>query len=125
MANPSVSDMDRDKRIGKYLVEKPRAERLFPWQQSGELEAYSDADWGGDNVTWRSVSAGLSLYIAEGNCTLQSKPRQEDCEFKAWRDVLGHRRGLDKAKHVDKYNLWIRETSRSGNEGSGCELESR
>ena len=41
MANPSVSDMERVKRIGRYLVGKPRAVRLFLWQQSGELEAYS------------------------------------------------------------------------------------
>ena len=32
----------------------------FRWQQSGELEAYSDADWGGDKATRRSVSGGSS-----------------------------------------------------------------
>ena len=28
-------------------------------QESGDLEAYSDADWGGDRATRRSVSAGV------------------------------------------------------------------
>ena len=47
---PSVSDMERVNRIGRYLVEKPRAEFLFHLQQSGELKAYSDADWRGDRT---------------------------------------------------------------------------
>ena len=59
MAKPSVSDMERVKRIGRYFVGKPRAECLFHWQQSGELKAYSDADWGGDNSTRPPVSAGV------------------------------------------------------------------
>ena len=59
MAKPTTRDMERVKRIGRYLVGKPRA-RCWPrWQQSGELEAYSDADWGGDKATRRSVSAGV------------------------------------------------------------------
>ena len=51
--NPSVSDMEQVKRIGRYLFEKPRTECLFHWQQSGELVAYSDANWGGDKSTRR------------------------------------------------------------------------
>ena len=54
-----MSDMERDKRIGRYFVGKPRAKCWFRLQQSGELEAYSDADWGGDTATRRSVSAGV------------------------------------------------------------------
>ena len=42
------------KRIGRCLVGKH-------WQQSGELEAYSDADRGGDKVTRRSVPAGVIM----------------------------------------------------------------
>ena len=44
MANPPASDLERAEMIGRNLVGKPRAECLFHWQQSGELEAYSDAD---------------------------------------------------------------------------------
>ena len=61
MANPSASDLERVKRIGRYLVGKPRAVCLFHWQQSGELEAYSDTDWRGDTVARRSVSAGVAM----------------------------------------------------------------
>ena len=47
------------KRIGRYLVGKPRAVCTFSWQQSaGTVNAYSDADWGGDRATRRSVSGG-------------------------------------------------------------------
>ena len=34
---------------------------VFRWQQSGDLKAYSDTDWGGDRATRRSVSAGVIL----------------------------------------------------------------
>ena len=44
MARPTTRDMERVKRIGRYFVWKPRARYWFRWQQSGELEAYSDAD---------------------------------------------------------------------------------
>ena len=44
-----------------YLVGKPRAKCWFLWQQSGDLEAYSDADWGGDRATRRSVSVGVIM----------------------------------------------------------------
>ena len=61
MAKPTTRDMERVKRIGRYFVGKPRARRWFRWQQSGELEAYSDADWRGDKATRRSVSAGVIM----------------------------------------------------------------
>ena len=38
-----------------------RAKCWFLWQQSGDLEAHSDADWGGDRTTRRSVSAGVIM----------------------------------------------------------------
>ena len=41
MAKPTMRDMERVKRIGRYLVGKPRARYWFRWQQSGEHEAYS------------------------------------------------------------------------------------
>ena len=52
---PSMRDMECVKRVGRYLVGKPRAKFWFRWQQSGDLEACSDADWGGDRATRRWV----------------------------------------------------------------------
>ena len=45
---------------------KPRTECLFRWQLWGELEAFSDADWGGDRPARRSVSAGVVMRV--GHC---------------------------------------------------------
>ena len=59
VAKPSVRDMGCVKKIGRYLVGKPRAKCWFRWQQSGDLEAHWAADWGGDRATRRSVSAGV------------------------------------------------------------------
>ena len=61
MAKPSVRDMERVKRIGRYFAGKPRAKCWFRWQQSGKLGAYSDADWRGDKATRRTVSAGVTM----------------------------------------------------------------
>ena len=38
-----------------------KSEVLVRQQQSGDLEANSDADWGGDRATRRSVSAGVIM----------------------------------------------------------------
>ena len=61
-----MRDMERVKRIGRYFVGKPRARFWFRWQQNGQLEAYSDPDWGGDKTTLRSVSAGV--IMRGGHC---------------------------------------------------------
>ena len=66
MAKPTTRDMERVKRIGRYLTGKPRARCWFRRQQSGELETNSDADWGGDKATRRSVSAGV--IMRGGHC---------------------------------------------------------
>ena len=44
MARPSMRDTECVKRIGRYLVGKRRDKCWFRWQQSGDLEAYSDVD---------------------------------------------------------------------------------
>ena len=48
MAKPSLRDTERAKRSGRYFAGKPREKCWFRWKQSGELEAYPDADCGGD-----------------------------------------------------------------------------
>ena len=53
-----MSDLEV-KRTGRYLVGMPRADCLFHLQQSGELEACSDADWRGDKVP-RAVGVSWS-----------------------------------------------------------------
>ena len=62
------------KRIGKYFVGKPRAKCWFRWQQSGDLEAYSDADWeatvskcGPRSIMWKRCR------LPRVSCTPQSR----------------------------------------------------
>ena len=54
LAKPTMRDMGRVKRIGRYFVGKPRAWCWFRW-------LYSDADWRGDEATRRSVLAGVIM----------------------------------------------------------------
>ena len=63
MEKPTVRDMELVKRIGRYFVGKARARCWFGWQQSGELEAYADADWGGDRATGVIMRGGHSLKV--------------------------------------------------------------
>ena len=134
MAKPSVLYMERVKRFGRYLVGKTRAKCWFRWQQNGNLESYSDADWGGDRATRRSVSAGVitrgghclkvwtkkqqvvALSSAESELYAAVKTASEGLGIQSVAKDLGiscGRRGLGKAKHVDMQNLWIQEASKS------------
>ena len=75
MANPTTSDREKVKRIGRYLAGRPRAKCWLSWQQSGEVVAYSDADWGGDKATRRSVSGGV--IMRSGHCLMVWAKRQQ------------------------------------------------
>ena len=128
--------MERVKRIGRYLVGRPRAWCWFRWQQSGALEAYSDADWEGDKGTrpcrlgsLQQVvplsSAASELYAAVKTASeglgIQhiTKDMGISCGLNLHLDAsattcLVNRRGLGKAKHVDMQNLWIQEAPKAG-----------
>ena len=117
MAKPSVRDMERVKRIGRYLLGKPRARCWFHRQQSGELDLYSDADWRGDRPTRRSVSAGVvmrgghclkvwtkkqqvvSLSSAESElyaavkAASEGRPHQRGSGSREWQRTWGYRAG--------------------------------
>ena len=123
-----MRDMERVKRIRRYLVGKPRAKCWFRWQQSGGLEAYSDAGWGGDRATQRTVSAGVimrgglcaAVKTASEGLGIQSitKDMGISCRLNLHLDAsatmcLVNRGGLGKAKHVDMQNLWIQEASKA------------
>ena len=71
--NHRCGTWNASKRIGRYFAGKPRAKCWFRSQQSVELEAYSDADLGGDKATRRSVSAGV--IIRGGHCFSWYGPR--------------------------------------------------
>ena len=101
MAKPSVRDMERAKRIGRYLAGKPRAQCGFRLQQSGELDVYSD--WEGDKTTRRSVSA--VVVMRGGHCLKVWTKKQQVVSLHLDASAtmcLVNRRGLGEAKHMQK-----------------------
>ena len=66
MANPSLLDWRRLKRIGRYLKGKPRLKIHYDWQDYPQSASactracwvQSDSDWAGDRATRKSTSGG-------------------------------------------------------------------
>ena len=114
MANPSASGLERVKRIGRYLVENLRAECFFHEQQSGEIEAYSDADWGGDKVAWRSVSAGV--IMRGGHCESMDQAAVGGvfvhCRMRTARRSQNRVRGMGKTERGEGpgHCMWVEPT---------------
>ena len=49
MARPTVGGMERLKRVGRYLLKRPRYVMRFGYQkQNFSLNCFSDSDWAGD-----------------------------------------------------------------------------
>jgi len=62
MANPTVGDVIRLKRVIRYLKGAPRIVNMFKWQPVySKLVTYSDSDWAGCVKTRRSTSGGMVL----------------------------------------------------------------
>jgi hypothetical protein len=48
MSKPRVSDFQKLRKIGRYLVGKPRLIMRFPWQNKpNRIVAFTDSDWAG------------------------------------------------------------------------------
>eukprot|EP00973_Karenia_brevis_P046223 6408888-Karenia_brevis.AAC.1 len=59
MSDPSVGDMRRLKRLGRYLKGHLRTTHAFPLQDFvGEITIHTDANWAGDKRTRKSTSGG-------------------------------------------------------------------
>ena len=57
MSRPDAQDLRNLKRVGRFLVERPRVGCLFEWQaQPSALHDLADADWAGDRRSRNSVS---------------------------------------------------------------------
>ena len=77
MAAPTVGDWKKLKRLGRYLVGKPRVVTSYPWQEEGkELTGYSDSDWAGCKKTAKSTSGGV---IQRGSHYIRSWSSTQKC----------------------------------------------
>ena len=76
MGAPRKKDMEPLKRVGRYLLAKPRATFLYEWQsQPSELTSFSDTDWAGCRSTRKSTSGGIVLH---GKHFIKSWSRQQN-----------------------------------------------
>ena len=65
MSKPTTGDWAKLKRLGRYLVGRPRLQTTYPWQHAtSEMVAYTDADWAGDKVNRKSTSGGCVMMGA-------------------------------------------------------------
>lgn len=58
MAKPTNLAQEALKRVGSFLIGRPRLVWLYPFQEAGRLDVYSDTDWGGCSRTRKSTSGG-------------------------------------------------------------------
>ena len=61
MSAPTELAMTALKRLGRYLIGKPRLVFRYPFQDAGTIECYSDTDWAGCPKTRKSTSGGVVL----------------------------------------------------------------
>ena len=60
-AHPTQLGLMKLKRLGRYLVGKPRMILKYRYQKPCDIMAYADSDWAGCVRTRRSTSAGLIM----------------------------------------------------------------
>ena len=62
MANPKLSDWERLKRMGRYLVGRMRYVIMYHFQKDTyAINAFSDSDWAGDLASRKSTTGGCLM----------------------------------------------------------------
>ena len=63
MSSPTQGCQDKLKRLGRYLLTKPRAVIKYLWQTvQDKIRVFSDADWAGCKVSRKSTSGGAIMH---------------------------------------------------------------
>ena len=75
MSEPSHGDLERLKRLARYLIGHATMAQVFRWQKRpGKVTCYSDSDRAGDKTTRRSTSAGVIMF---GTHTLKTWSKKQ------------------------------------------------
>ena len=62
MATPTRADVRKLRRLGRYLITRPRVVIEYPYQRhEEEVSGYSDSDWAGCRRTAKSTSGGAVM----------------------------------------------------------------
>ena len=98
MSAPTAQSWASIKRIGRYLVGRPRVSWNFPWKDEvGDWRAYTDSDWAGNLKTRKSTSGGLIMlgpHCLKTWSTTQGAPALSSCEAEYYAVVEGATRAL-------------------------------
>ena len=63
MSKPLNKDWEALKRLGRYLISRPRVAHMFRWQERPEtLTAFSDSNWAGCKKTRKSTSGACFMH---------------------------------------------------------------
>ena len=121
MSRPTVRSLAKLKRIGRYLLGRPRSVQLFRWQPlPTTLDVFSDSDWAGDRKTRKSTSAGCVMM---GGHALKSWSKRQQvialssaeaelyAATRAASEAIGMASMLHELGHDVKINLLIDSTS--------------
>ena len=62
MSAPTEGSWRKVKKLGRYLVGRPRVLWQYPWKSEvGIWKVYTDSDWAGNTVTRKSTSGGILM----------------------------------------------------------------
>ena len=65
MAKPTRGDWQKLKRLGRYLLDKPRMQQVYKWHDvQSVIKTYTDADWAGCRATRKSTTGGCVMLGA-------------------------------------------------------------
>ena len=98
MSSPTSEDMERLKRIGRYLKGRPRVRSSMTFKQNKEeITVKTDSDWAGKDDGRRSISGG-TLYVCgqwvQSWSKDQSKIARSSGEAELYACNLGASKGL-------------------------------
>ena len=97
MSKPDTGDQAALKRLGRYLLDKPRVIIYFPWQEAELLTVMTDSDWAGCPRTRKSTSGGLVMrgrHLIKHWCATQATVALSSGEAELISLVRGASEGL-------------------------------
>ena len=104
MSSPRVGDWATIKRIGRYLIGKPRVASMFCWQdEPAGLSVFSDSNWAGCRETRKSTSGAVFMngaHLIKSYSRTQSNIALSSAEAELYAMVSAASEGLGLAAMI-------------------------